>query len=448
MTILDANSVTAMAFVLFCMTTISGQQVQFADAGSACISYERTQNTINIMCNASFGDVLRTINDPSIIENVQDQEYVLKASLQVSDDTTFSMNSNDIKWLKIAGANGIVVNGKIQIDGVIITSWDTSTNDVVNQDMNGSISRAYIQFPGSEGAQITNSEFGYLGYVEPGQRGFDLFGGGAPSHDMEIRGNKFHDMWMAFYSSGAYNITIDGNEYYNNIKYALDPHTGTHHMNVTNNWLHNNLIGIICSDDCYNILVEGNRADDNSNAGIFFSRNMTDSIARNNHVRGGNTGIIISESPNNHIYNNTLEASAEEGIFLFDPELPDDGFTRNTLVYNNTILNSENGISARSSQDNILENNIFSDIESSEYQLSGNASVIIRGQHFDDALIAQQGSSMNNVVEIVDSGTIDVVERNDGEDNEEDNEEESQYNTDNSPYRARLGDGDSIIVNS
>jgi hypothetical protein len=96
MTILDANSVTAIAFVIFCTTIILGQQVQFAYAGSACISYERTQNTINIMCNASFGDVLRTINDPSIIENVQDQEYILKASLQVSDDTTFSMNSNDI----------------------------------------------------------------------------------------------------------------------------------------------------------------------------------------------------------------------------------------------------------------------------------------------------------------------------------------------------------------
>jgi mannuronan 5-epimerase len=444
MTILDANSVTAIAFVLFCTTIILGQQVHFADAGSACIDYERTQNTINIMCNASFGDILNTINDPSIIENVEDQEYVLKASLQVSDDTTFSMNSNDIKWLKIAGANGIVVNGKIQIDGVIITSWDTSTSDVVNQDMNGSISRAYIQFAASEGAQIMDSEFAYLGYVEPGKRGFDLFGGGGPSHDMEIRGNKFHDMWMAFYSNGAYNIRIDGNEYHDNIKYALDPHTGTHDMNVTNNWLHNNLIGIICSDDCYNILVEGNRADDNSNAGIFFSRNMTNSMARNNHVYGGNTGIIISESPNNQIYNNTIEAAAEEGIFLFDPELPDDGFTQNNLVYNNTILNSENGISANSSKDNILENNVFSNIESSEYQLSGNSSIIIRGQHFDDALIAQQGSAMNNLIEIADSGTIDVVERNDGEDNEE----ESQYNTDNSPYRARLGDGDSIIVNS
>jgi poly(beta-D-mannuronate) C5 epimerase len=97
-------------------------------------------------------------------------------------------------------------------------------------------------------------------------------------------GSKFHDMWMAFYSKEAYTIKVDCNEYYDNIKYALDPHTGTHDMNVTNNQLYNNTNGVICSDDCYNILVEGNTVHDNSNAGIFFSRNMTDSIARNNHV--------------------------------------------------------------------------------------------------------------------------------------------------------------------
>ena len=123
-----------------------------------------------------------------------------------------------------------------------------------------------MQFAASEGAEIVNSEFGYLGYVEPGRRGFDLLGGGGPSHDMVIRGSKFHDMWMAFYSNGAYNITVDGNEYYNNIKYALDPHTGTHDMNITNNWLHHNPIGAICSDDCHNILIEGNLVEHNADA--------------------------------------------------------------------------------------------------------------------------------------------------------------------------------------
>jgi mannuronan 5-epimerase len=103
--------------------------------------------------------------------------------------------------------------------------------------------------------------------------------------------------------------TVDGNEYYNNIKYALDPHTGTHDMSITNNWLHHNPIGAICSDRCYNILIEGNLLEHNTDYGIYFSRNMHDSIARDNHVSNTTSGITVSESSNNQIYNNIIEGA-------------------------------------------------------------------------------------------------------------------------------------------
>jgi mannuronan 5-epimerase len=371
--------------------------------------------------------------------------------LQVDDDAAFSMGPNDIKWLKIAGANGIIVDGKIEIDGVRITSWDTFANSPVPQTTTGSIPRGYINLRGSEGGFVHNSDIAYLGYQDFGKRGFDLFGGDEPAHDFEIRGSKFHDMWFAFYSRGAYNITVDGNEYYDNIKYALDPHSGTHDMNITNNWLHHNPIGVICSDQCYNILIERNVVHHNTDSGIFFSRNMHDSIARNNHVYNTSSGILVSESPSNQIYNNIVESATSQGVLLFNPDLPDDGFTENNLVYNNAISSSDDGISAVRSQDNVLEDNEFSKISSSEYSLSGNSTIIIRGQDFDDDSVAQEGSAINNVVEIVDSGIIQVVELNDGDNDEDDDEDDSEgnrHNTDNSPYRKRLGDDDSIIVSS
>jgi poly(beta-D-mannuronate) C5 epimerase len=447
------------ALLLGSMTLISTQQVQFSSASTACVGYSAGVNTITITCDASFLDVVQAINDPEILEQEEEQngQYILNANLEVADGVTFEMtsNSDNLQYLKIAGANGIIVYGKILIDGVRITSWDTEDDDVIPQDMNGTIPRGYIQFAASEGAQIINSEFGYLGDVEPGRRGFDLFGGGGPSHDMEIRGSKFHDMWMAFYSKEAYNIIIDGNEYYNNIKYALDPHTSTYNIDITNNWLHHNPIGAICSDDCYNVLIEGNLAEHNSNAGIFLSRNMTDSIVRNNNVYNSSTGILISESPDNQIYNNTIEGATEEGILLLNPDIPDDGTTEGNEVYDNIISSSENGIRATRSQDNIVENTIFSDIESSEYLLSGNSSIIIREQQFDDASISEDGSATENVVEIVESGIIEVTEEasdgdEDGDDNDDDDEEDeaNSYNTDNEPYRKILSDGDSITVNS
>jgi mannuronan 5-epimerase len=474
---------SGIAFLIFSVTVISTLQVQFTDASTACVGYQSGVNTITVTCDASFRDVVQAINDPAILEQEEGQEgqYILNANLEVADGVNFEMTSSGdgLQYLKIAGANGIIVHGRILINGVIITSWDVSDDEIISQDMNGTIRRGYVQFAASEGSQIINSEFGYLGDVEPGRRGFDLFGEG-PSHNMLIRGSKFHDMWFAFYSNGAYNITVDGNEYYNNIKYALDPHTVTHDMIITNNWLHDNPIGVICSDRCWNILIEGNLVEDTTDIGIFFSRNMTDSIARNNHVINARVGILVSESPNNQIYNNTIEGATGQGIRLLNPDIADDGVTVGNIVYNNVISSSEDGIAAARSQNNIVENTTFSDIGSSEYHLSENSALTIRGQQFDDALIsgaaideddqatedqatedqATEDQAIENVLEIVDSGTIEVTggANNGGEEEEEDgggddegDEDEGEansFNTDVEPYTTILGDGDSITVNS
>jgi mannuronan 5-epimerase len=404
MTNLGKNATTFSAILLFllmALTSFEQHYIRFtAEAGvDECIDFDQTENTIKVNCNASFLNIVQAINDPKILENLQNGEYLLNATLEVADDITFEMNSSgaggdNLRYLKIAGENGIIVYGKILIDGIKITSWNVSSNNTIPQNMNGNISRGYIQFAASEGSQIINSEFGYLGEVESGRRGFDLLGDGdgEPSHDIVIRGSKFHDMWFAFYSNGAYNIVIDGNEYYNNIQYTVDPHSGTHDMNITNNNIHHNRIGVICSLDCYNILIDGNKVDHNREYGIFFSRNMHDSIARNNHVYNSSTGIMISESPNNEIHNNTIERATSHGIRLFNPILPDDGFTEGNLVYNNTIISSQNGIVVTRSRDNFVQNTTFSDIESSEYLLSGDSSIIL-GQQFDNASISHDASA-------------------------------------------------------
>jgi poly(beta-D-mannuronate) C5 epimerase len=455
---IDSGLHISVIILIFSITDVSYQQqpASLDNEEGSCIDYDAAENTIAIDCDASFLDVVQSINDPGILEELEEEEeggqYLLKANLEVDDGVTFSMTPGDgLQYLKIADANGIIVYGKIQIAGVKITSWDTETNSPIFQTITGSIPRAFINLRGSEGGSIQDSEISHLGYSGSGRRGFDLFGDG-PSHDLEIRGSEFHNMWFAFFSNRAYNIVVDGNEYHHNIKYALDPHSGTYNMNITNNWLHHNPIGAICSLNCYNILVEGNVIHHNSDYGIFFSRNMHDSIARNNQIYNVTTGIMVSESPNNQIYNNTIEAATSQGIRLQNPELPDDGgFTEDNLVYNNTIISSGEGIGATRSHDNILENNRFSDIESGEYLLSGNSGIIIRGQNFDNILIAEEGSATENLVEIVDSGTIEVTEvANDGGEDlvDEEEAENNLYNTDNESYRKRLSDGDSIIVNS
>src|SRR5829696_5578916 len=125
----DKKSITiAAAVILIFLSLITnimpyGQEphhLRFSAEGGACIDYDQSENTISINCNASFLDVVQTINDPDIIENLGTGEYLLNANLEVADDVTFEMSSNGdgLQYLKITGENGIIVYGKILINGV------------------------------------------------------------------------------------------------------------------------------------------------------------------------------------------------------------------------------------------------------------------------------------------------------------------------------------------
>ncbi|MFL6498625.1 MAG: hypothetical protein ACJ70U_08015, partial [Nitrososphaera sp.] len=136
MTILSRNSASIACIVFLFLVTGTLPyllpQLHFfnaAEAGElACVNYDEEENTISVNCNASFIDVVQTINDPNIIENLGNGEYLLNANLQVVDGVTFQMTSNadGLQYLKLAGENGIIVYGTILIDGVKITSWNPS----------------------------------------------------------------------------------------------------------------------------------------------------------------------------------------------------------------------------------------------------------------------------------------------------------------------------------
>ncbi len=398
--------VTVIATILiFSMTGISYQQVELLfdddgieeedgaeEDGAPCIDYEAEENTIAINCNASFLDVVQGLDDPEILEELGDGEYLLNANLQVSDGITFAMTSNEdgLQYLKIAGANGIIVNGRIEINGIIITSWDPQTESPVSQTDTGSIPRAFINLRVSEGGFIENSEVAYLGYDAPPRRGIDLGEStDGPSHDFAIRNSRIHDNWMGFYSAGAYNIMIDGNEFFGNIKYALDPHTSTHNMTISNNKVYNNRdIAVICSLDCYDIIFEGNEVFNNAGSGLMFSRATHDSIIRNNLIYnqyGSAYPISISESQNNEIYGNDIRNSTT-GISVHNPlQLDEDGMSSGNRIYDNTFDDMQNGIRAVASSNNTFSNNIFGNITDFHYIMTSDAGMDIENQVFDMA---------------------------------------------------------------
>lgn len=346
-----------------------------SDATSECVTFDSEERMITINCRAiNLTQIDSQIKNPDVIRkdtNI-DKGWVLNAGITIAENAILYINSSDTSWLKIVAdeetAYPIYVSGSLKIDSVRISSWNPNINNYISsldshrngEDVQLGTPRPYIVVndDATGTTDITNSELTSLGYESGyggGRTGLRYEGG----DDSLIKGNNIHDLYFGFYSKGVDGIRIEDNFVHNNIHYGLDPHTGTHDMSIKNNTVHDNgSIGIICSLDCYSITIENNTVYNNTKMGIMLSRNMTDSIVRYNTVSNEDRGIVISESSNNEVYNNTITDSGS-GI-----DLDTDSFEN--IIYNNTIVNIEDpedalGIEDGAEDQNTLSSNVLID---------------------------------------------------------------------------------------
>jgi parallel beta-helix repeat protein len=349
-----------------------------------CITYDSKERLITITCHsANLSNIDKQLKDSTILKKESSSGvggvgvaaaavWLLNAGLVIDKEATFYINSTDTKWLKIiSAADGkkdggdaypIQVFGSLKVDSVKITSWNPKTNDYAltpDSERNGvkthvGTPRPYIRV--EEGAtgttDITNSEIAYLGYeggLGAGRTGLRYTAAGDGSI---IRNNNIHHLWFGFYSKGVGGLIIENNHIHDNGEYGLDPHSGTHDMIIRNNTVHDNgAAAIICSLDCYNITIENNKVYNSKEVhGIMFSKNMHDSIARNNIVSNAEKCISVSESHNNKIYNNSVSA-CDIGITLTGKS------SKNNMIYNNTIANSIESIAVEKKAGNKLYSN-------------------------------------------------------------------------------------------
>lgn len=377
--ILSLFSTSIYASVSASLSSGTGGSSSSSSDASNCVTFDSEGRTIIITCKTTnLTQIDDRLRNPDVIrrDKVYDKGWILNAGITVAENATLYINSSDTSWLKIISdgetAYPIHVSGSLKIDSVRISSWNPNTNNYTSsldshrngEDVQIGTPRAYIivDDEATGTTDIINSEIAYLGYESGyggGRTGLRYEGGDGSI----IRGSNIHDLYFGFYSKGVGGMILENNYVHDNIHYGLDPHTGTHDMIIRNNTVHDNgSIGIICSLDCFNITIENNTVYNNTKMGIMFSRNMTDSIARNNTISNEDRGIVISESHNNEVYNNTVSTSGS-GIDLdedssgnsihdntivdiADPEdalgIDEDARGQNTF-YSNILINPNNG---------------------------------------------------------------------------------------------------------
>jgi len=320
-----------------------------------CSIYDPESNLITVFCNATLSTIDHDVNNKTVLKKENNGIWTLNAIIKVNPNAQITIDKNDTSWLRITNQNVsepnfIKISGSAKINGVKITSWNSSSNDVIKQDVNGTLARPFIVVDNATGpVDISNSEIAFLGFGKYPLNGFIYRHGGNGS---SIYNNNFHDMWDGFYSDSVQSITIKNNTFYNNLRHGLNPDASSHDLTVFGNMAYNNSdIGMLCSDRCHNILFDNNTVFNNGNSGFELSSNTYNSTVKKNFAFNEKVGISIISSSNNKINDNIFKSN-ERGIFI-------GGNSSGNNIYNNTLIDDKIGIYFDNplTTNNLLKNN-------------------------------------------------------------------------------------------
>ncbi|MDO8452287.1 MAG: right-handed parallel beta-helix repeat-containing protein [bacterium] len=308
------------------------------------VQYDQKTNTL-LVTGRGRQITLKDIKDNGggdYLEEISPKIWHAKSTIFLSDGIALKLTNNEVEWLKLeSNKNGFVVlrsiNSDITIDNVRITSWDTENNDFDKELGDG---RSFVMVKDNSRMDIYSSELAYLGYPTSPDIRVSPYGVSWKLSNQKLKqmlltgeviNSKFHHNYFGAYTYGATGMLWRGNEFYDNVRYGLDPH-----------------------DDSNGFLVENNIAHNNGSHGIIFSKRCMYNTIRNNiSYENGLHGIMLHESSDfNIIENNTITGNTS-GIALYH--------SSNNIVQNNTIKDNRHGVRANASSDNnIVKNNNIS----------------------------------------------------------------------------------------
>ena len=331
------------------------------------VQYDKNTNTLLVRGRGKTA-TLKDIKDnggQNYLEEVSPKIWQAKASIFIYYGVTLKLNKDEVKWLRLKSnkegfASILSRSGDVTIDGVKVTSWDPQSNDYDKEISDG---RSFIMVKDDSRMDIYNSELAYLGFATNPQLSVSPYGVSWKLSTSKLKqavltgeviNSKFHHNYFGAYTYGATGMTWRGNEFYNNVRYGLDPHDDSNGFLVEKNRAHNNgTHGIIFSKRCMYNTVRDNISYNNNLHGIMLHESSDYNIIENNLVYGNSSGIVLWHSGNNIIRENILKEN-RHGVRA-------NASSNNNIISNNSIFGSElYGVYLYDEANgNFVENNIF-----------------------------------------------------------------------------------------
>ncbi|PIS15668.1 hypothetical protein COT62_02455 [Candidatus Roizmanbacteria bacterium CG09_land_8_20_14_0_10_41_9] len=352
------------------------------------IAYDQSTNTIIVSGRGSVVNLtdISTSVGQEYLNEVSPGVWDLKANLYLQSGITLKLNKEEVKWLRMSSKkNNFVVflayNSDVFIDGVKITSWDETKKDYDKEITDG---RSYILVKDGARMDVINSEIGYLGYARPKDYSQSPYGIswrmslGKLQNTLltgEVINSKFHNNYFGAYTFGATGMIWRGNEFYDNVRYGLDPHDDSNGFLVENNKFYNNgTHGLIFSKRCINNTIRNNVSYNNKGHGIMLHEVSDNNIIENNKLFNNTDGISLDNSSKNTLLKNKIYSnrrgilldknssenviekneitkSSQYGIYLY-------GKANNNIIRNNVLTSNMNGIYIKTNNNEVVDNQI------------------------------------------------------------------------------------------
>ena len=399
----------------------------------------------------SLTQIYESLDDKSPLSPTDtDGEWFLESELFILDGITLEIHGTesggDCDYLKLKSDSESFIHirghgGSIDIMDTMITSWDSTKNDVDTDLGDG---RAYIsaisEVPvdedetckgvakndmGESRMDIEGSEIAYMGYKASESWGISWKIRGlcsdlsnlADYEDLGVYGNildnDIHHLYYGHYCYGHINGVFTGNKVHDNEIYGFDPHHGSRGLIIADNEVYNNgNHGIIFSKRCTDVLVEnnhvynnegvgifphylsdratitGNRIENNEGSGIAFLES-NDGVVTDNFVSGNRHGIRFSVgSRDNVVLYNEFEDNTGYDVYTYrgsDPvvELPD-GNPTNNIFFSNEFSGNPQGFRFDNSVNSQFVQNKVEDSET--FELNNTDGLLVLSNEFPETL--------------------------------------------------------------
>ncbi|MFC5068080.1 right-handed parallel beta-helix repeat-containing protein [Flaviflagellibacter deserti] len=303
----------------------------------------------------TISDIARAFPDDVRISG---DNITIRIPINIARGATLLMLGGDAKEFRLSEEDGafIMNGGRLFVVDSAIVGWNMAANAPSwRSDKYGS--KTFRPFIGSWTASdtiIAGSRLTALGYQMTKAFGLTITTGPHYGHidtalepTGQIVDNTIENLEYGFYSYEGRDIAIVGNEFRDNLIYAVDPHDRSHRLMIAYNttygslgkhgiivsrevdrsWIIGNVSfanagsGIMLERESVGNVVYGNASFDNEQDGITVFESSCNLILRNDMFRNKRSGLKIRNSADIGVYHNAIRQNAQRGIEAYIADL-------------------------------------------------------------------------------------------------------------------------------